>query len=128
MAAGDITYSNPGSGKNFASGIVLADASDDVNVLCGFVPTRIVLYYKDTAATTVDRVIEWFKGMTAGNYWNTLMSTGVITLVTSNGPLVYGDTSDDVYGASESATGQGFTIQNEIEDADSDIIYWQAWR
>ena len=128
MAAGDVTYSNPGAGKDFASGIVEADASDAINVETGFVPSKIVLFYKDTGATTVDRVIEWFKGMTAANYWNTLMSTGVITLATSGGPVVYGDTQDDVYGASESASFQGFTIPAGLMDADSDTIYWQAFR
>lgn len=131
MAAGDITYSNPGGEaavKAFASGIVSADADTAVNVICGFVPSQIILFYKDTGATTVDRVIQWFAGMTAGYYWNTVMSTGVITLITSNGPTVYGDTSDDVYGAGESATGQGFTVPSALEDADEDTIYWQAWR
>ena len=131
MAAGDITYSNPGGEaavKAFASGIVSADADTAINVICGFVPSKIVLYYKDTGATTVDRIMTWVKGMTAAHYWSLLNSTGVVTVATSGGPVVYGDTSDDVYGSEESATGQGFTIPAGLMDADEDTIYWEAWR
>ena len=128
MAAGDITYSNPGAGKDYASGIALADADKALNIEVGFVPTKITIHYKDTAATTVDRVFEWFKGMTAGYYWSTLQSTGAITEATSGGPIVYGDTQDDVYGSSESGSFQGFTIPAGLQDADSDIMYWEAWR
>jgi len=136
MAAGDITYSNPAgmSGEGaFASGIVLADADTAINVIVGFIPSQIVLFYKDTGETTVDKVLQWFKGMTAGTYWSTLMSTGVITEATS-GPVVYGDTTDDTYteGSAPSyeqdKTGHGFTIPAGLMDADSDKIYWQAWR
>ena len=131
MAAGDITYSNVGGEarvKSFASGIVWADADTAINVSVGFVPSRIQLVYKDTAATTVDQVIDWFKGMTATNYWKTLMSDGVMTLETSGGPVVYGDTSDDTWPTSESATGAGFTIPAGLQDADSATIYWIAHR
>ena len=71
MAAGDITYSNVGGEarvKSFASGIVSADADTAINVIVGFVPSRIVLHYKDTGAVTNDVKIEWFKGITAGEY------------------------------------------------------------
>lgn len=119
MAAGDVTYS--AVGQNFACGIALANDGADVEVLCGFVPDKIVLHYKDTGATTVDRVIMWLKGMTAGYYWKTLMSNGVITLETSGGPTVLAASETNV-------TGEGFTIPDAIMDADSDTIYWEAWR
>ena len=129
MAAGDITYSNPaGTYQTFASGIALADADTALNVIVGFVPSRIVIMYKDTGATTNDARVEWVKGMTAANYWKTVLSTGACTLTTSGGPVVYGDTSDDVYGSSEDAEGQGFTIPAGLQDADSDIMYWEAHR
>ena len=135
MAAGDITYSNVGGQSNdkaFASGRVLADADTAINVPCGFIPSRIELWYKDTGATTKDACVLWFKGMTAAYYWNTVLASGACTLTTSGGPVVYGDTSDDTFstptGGSEDATGQGFTIPAGLMDADSDIIDWIAWR
>jgi hypothetical protein len=73
--------------------------------------------------------------MTAGYYWKTLMSKRVITLETSGGPTVYGDTSDDGNPPQDayeehSETGQGFTVPAGLPSglADSDMIYWKAWR
>ena len=136
MAAGDITYSNKGGQSNdkaFASGIALADADAILSINLGFIPSGIVLFYKDTAATTKDVKIEWWKGMTAANYWNTVMTDGIMTLVTSGGPTVLGDTSDDTYAHGddpvyETGSVMGFAIPAGLQDADSDIIYWQAWR
>lgn len=119
MAAGDVTYSARGSYK--ASGIVSADADTAVNVLCGFAPDKITLYYKDTGATTQDKIITWVKGMTAANYWSLLMSTGVVTLVTSGGPTV-------LAASATNTTGEGFTIPAGLMDADADTIYWEAER
>lgn len=119
MAAGEITYSAKGSYK--ASGVVLADADTAINVLCGFQPDKITLYYKDTGATTVDKVMIWLKGMTAGYYWSTLMSTGAITLATSGGPTV-------LAASATNTSGEGFTIPAGLMDADSDTIYWEAER
>jgi len=137
MAAGDITYSHVGGmgGESaFASGTVSADADTAVNVLCGFVPSRIVLHYKDTGAVTNDEIYEWVEGMTAAQYWKTQMSDGIVTLETSGGPVVYGDTTDDTFteGSApdyeDSATGHGFTIPAGLQATDEDVIYWQAWR
>jgi len=121
MAAGDITYANAGGQSNdkaFASGRVLADADTAINVIVGFQPSRIELWYKDTGATTVDAFVLWFKGMTAAYYWNTVLSTGACTLTTSGGPIVYAVTG----------AGEGFTIPAGLQDADEDIIDWIAWR
>ena len=122
MAAGDITYSNPGgesTNKAFASGRVLADADTAINVICGFQPSRIELWYKDTGATTKDAFVLWFKGMTAAYYWNTVLASGACTLTTSGGPIVYAGTA---------GVAEGFTIPAGLQDADSDIIDWIAWR
>jgi len=133
MAAGDITYSHGCDGglSAIATGQVLADASDAINVLIGFVPSRIELHYKDTGATTKDAIFLWIKGMTLGYYWGILMSTGAQALVTSGGPVPYGDTSDDVWdgsGGDSNANGQGFTIPAGLMDADSDVINFTAYR
>ena len=122
MAAGDVTYSHPGGKENyssFASGTVSADADTAVNVICGFKPNKITLYYKDTGATTNDVQIIWFTGMTAAYYWNILMSTGVMTLVTSGGPVAYDGTNE---------ISDGFTIPAGLMDTDEDTIYWIADR
>ncbi len=138
MATGDITYTQNNCTLDtgaFACGTIEIDADVAKNVIVGFVPTMIELYVKDTGATTIDQVIKWWRGMTAGYYWKTLMSTGAITLETSGGPTVYGDTSDDgnppqdAY-ESHSETGQGFTVPAGLPSglADGDMIYWKAWR
>jgi len=122
MAAGDVTYTNPAANLaigSFASGSLTCDADTAINVLCGFQPARIKLFYKDSGATTVDKVIDWFAGITAANYFNTLMSTGVITLVTSGGPIVFAGDDDET---------EGFTIPAALMDNDADTIYWIAYR
>ena len=118
MAAGDVTYSARGSYK--ASGIVSADADTAVNVLCGFAPDKIILFYKDTGATTADKIITWTRGMTAGHYWNQAQS-GTNTIATSGGPTV-------LAASATNTTGEGFTIPAGLMDADADTIYWEAER
>ena len=114
MAAGDVTIQKAGS--NLAIISAEADADAAVNVVCGFQPDRIKLFYKDTGATTNDVIIEWFAGMTAGYYWKTVMSTGVVTLETSGGPTLLAESESN-------ATGAGITIPAGLMDADSDTIY-----
>lgn len=122
MAAGDITYTNP-SGRArdgaFASGTIALDVSEIMKIYCGFKPSKIVLYVKDTGATTIDQIITWVAGMTAGAYWSALNSTGAVTVGTSGGPTVLEDT-----------TGQGFQIPAGFPSggADSDVVVWEAWR
>lgn len=133
MANGDITYTQRTSALDapaFSCGIYTADASESVNINVGFVPTMIELHVKDTGATTIDQVIQWWNGMTAGYWWKTLMSSGAITLETSGGPTLYGNTSDDAYGDQNTASFQGFTIPAGLPAslADGDTIYWKAWR
>jgi hypothetical protein len=124
MAAGDVTYTHPAGAQAhsaFASGSLTCDADTAINVLCGFQPTMIELHYKDSGATTVDAWICWFAGMTAANYWKVLMSTGVRTLETSGGPIVYAGSGEDGY-------TEGFTVPAGLMDNDADTIYWIAWR
>jgi len=144
MAAGDITYSNPGAqsgDKAFASGLVSADADTAINVLVGFVPSMVQLVYKDTAATTYDREVRWFKGMPVGYMVESYMDDGAAVLQTSGGPTVYGDTTDDApnsptghgtgyapAGTHEETSGTGFTIPAAFMQTDEDVIYWVAWR
>lgn len=132
MAAGDITYTNPGGAAGvsaFASGSFEFDVSEITYVICGFVPSMIKLYVVD-AGNTYTQEVTWFKGMTAGAYYSLLHSSGAVTTGASGGPTVYGDTSDDVYGAGETATGQGFQVPAGFPSniVDSDVCYWQAWR
>lgn len=119
MATGDVTLAQyEGDAVHaFASGTVEVDASEITKVYCGFQPTMIEIYYKDTGATTEDVHIRWFVGMTAGHYWNVLMSTGVMTLVTSGGPTVLSDT-----------TGEGLQIPAALGITDDDGMYIIAWR
>jgi len=121
MATGDITYTHKAGASAesaFASGKIEVDASEAVNVICGFQPSMIEFYYKDTGAVTNDVHIKWFAGMTAANYFNSVLDgTNVTTMVTSAGPVVYTDTD-----------GEGFTIPAALQTTDDDVIYWIAWR
>ena len=122
MAAGDVTYTNPGAQAvpgSFASGSLTCDADAAINVLCGFQPKRVLLFYKDNGATTNDAVVEWFSGMTAAHYFKTVMSTGVVTLETSGGPVVFAGDDDEP---------EGFTVPAGLMDNDADTIYWIAFR
>lgn len=133
MAAGDITYTHTGgqdSESAFASGTVMANSGAAVNVIVGFQPSMIELYYKDTGATTLDKIIVWFKGMTAGSYWNTAMSTGIITLVGTAGPTVYAGTSGATTAMDGTVTpkSEGFTIPAALMDAATDYYTYKVWR
>lgn len=123
--AGTITYTNPGGMSftpGFASGTIAADGNA-TNVICGFIPRKIVIYN-----TTDASIFIWTKGMAAGYFYQQL-TAGTTTYVTSGGPTVYGDTSDDVWGASESATGQGWTLPaTAVMNTNNDALVWEAWR
>ena len=124
MAVGDITYTHKAGASSesaFASGSLSVDASEVANIICGFQPSMIEFYYKDSGAVTNDIYCRWFLGMTAANYYKTTMIVGTTTditsLETSGGPVVYTDTD-----------GEGFTIPAALQATDSDTIYWIAWR
>lgn len=123
MATETVTYSNPATGKDYASGLLLSDGTI-AYIDVGFIPSKIVLtHYTGTNPL----VYMWAKGQTSGSYWLLTGATGVITKVESGGPTVYGDTQDDVYGASESADFQGFQIPDALL-ADNDTWQWEVWR
>ena len=63
----------------------------------------------------------WFKGMTAGYWYKVVMSSGVMTLETSGGPIVYA-------GSGVSGIVEGFTIPIALQATDDDDMYWTAWR
>ena len=122
MAVGDITYSNlnamSGEGA-FASGTLIVDANAAATIICGFQPSRIELILAD-AGGSADSYDIWFLGMTAGTTMH-MDNAGAITFPTTLGPTVYAGT---VAGNSE-----GFTIPaDQTGAADSDVIYWCAWR
>ena len=123
MAGQAITYDNAGGGANlygaFASGTLTADDTTPVavNVICGFQPKSIVLFNETTALK-----IEWWVGMTAADYVNTV-TAGTQTYVTSGGPVVYAGTG--VGGAG--GVSEGFTIPAALQAA-SDLIHWVAYR
>ena len=124
MAGQAITYDNAGGGANlygaFASGTLTADDTTPVavNVIVGFQPRMIVLFNETTALK-----IEWWVGMTAADYINTV-TAGTQTYVTSGGPVVYAGTAESGTGDGES---EGFTIPAALQAA-SNLIHWAAYR
>ena len=128
MAAGDITYSHPAGAEDhssFASGKVLADIDAVINVLCGFQPSAILLF--GTSDNEATFVALWFKGVTAGTFLQLVGADAAASIVTTYGPIVYA-------GDAENGYTEGFTIPIDFQDvtglnmADSDPIYWMAWR
>lgn len=119
MAAGDITYTNPGgesADKPFASGSFESDISEAINIICGFQPSRIELFLVDADATANTYNV-WFKGMAASTtaYF---ADGGDLTFPTTLGPVVY-----------SGSDGEGFTVPaGQTGAADSDVTYWCAWR
>ena len=125
MAAGDVTVSKyPSDGSPFASGVVVCDADTAINVQVGFQPSMIKLYYKD-AGDTLNAVLTWFTGMTAGYYFKDV--GGTMTLETSGGPIVYagGMTITEATGA-KTYYNEGFTIPAGLMDNDADSIYFEV--
>lgn len=122
MAVGDITYTNKGGesgNKVLASGSLVVDANAAANILCGFQPSRVELMLVDADATA-NTIMIWHSSMTAGTYC-LISDGGDVTFPTSLGVVPYGDDYGD--------TGEGFTIPaNQTGAADSDVIYWTAWR
>jgi hypothetical protein len=119
MAVGDITYTNPGgelATSAFASGKLIVDADAAANIICGFQPTRVELLLVDAGATANTMMI-----------WNNAMPDGTYALISDGGDLTFPTTLGvTVYSG---ASGEGFTIPaNQTGAADSDVIYWTAWR
>ena len=126
MAARDVTYSNPAGNLAtgaFASGLVLADASDPINVLCGFKPSKVELYYKDSGGTA-NKIVIWVKGMTEdvggiNDEYALIGDAGDVAFPGSGGILIYEGDADNT---------EGFTIAAALMDADNDNIFWVAHR
>lgn len=119
MAVGDITYTNPGGDSNvksFASGTLVVDADAAAKIYCGFRPSRVELILAD-AGGTADAVLIWHSSMAAGTHLR-VGNDGELTFPTSLGVTMLSDSG-----------GEGFTIPaNQTGAADSDVIYWTAWR
>lgn len=113
-----ITYANQQGSTSegaFASGKAVSDGAADFNILCGFIPTRIVLL---NATNLIE--IDWYAGMTAGHYHKTIgtgQDVGLQSVETSGGPVAY--TGDD---------GYGFTVPKSLADTEGDEVYWRAYR
>lgn len=128
MATEAITYSNPGgesSHKAFASGLLTSDGTA-ADIICGFVPSRIVLY--DYTGTNPDVYI-WVKGLAVSNCFKITGSTGVITKGVTAVALL-GDTQDDTWdgtGGDSYASGHGFQIPAALL-TDADTWAWEAYR
>lgn len=125
MAAGDITIEVKAGATQggFSCGTALCDIDAILYVECGFQPSKIYLLVNSTNEGLVE--VMWHKGMTAGTFLQKA-TAGDKTLVTTYGPIVYaGSAADDA---------EGFAIPVDLQDAtglncaDSDTIYWQAWR
>jgi len=127
MVAGAITYSHVGGQlaySAFASGSVLADIDAILTIECGFQPTMIELFGTSTNESYFRAL--WVKGMTAGTFLHTV-AAGTTALVATYGPIVFaGDAATD--------KPEGFQIPVDFQDAtglnmaDSDVIYWIAYR
>ena len=120
-----ITYTNEGGVQPycaFASGSVVLDVSEDLEVYCGFQPSMIQIFLED-AGGTVNGKVEWFSGIPAGEYLNTA-DAGDITWGASGGPTVIPESPTET-------TGAGFTVPTALLDTlgdDDDVLYWIAWR
>jgi hypothetical protein len=117
--AGTVTYTHPAgeaAPSAFASGKVVTDGNA-TNVLCGFQPSRIELWYEGVAGANAIHI--WFKGETAGDYFN-IAAAGTFTFEDDNGPIVYAGSGPDGY-------TEGFTIPAAL-CTNTDVIYWCAWR
>lgn len=128
MAGAAITYDNQAGAANlygaFASGTYTADDTTPVavNILCGFEPSKIVLFNETTAERT-----EWAKGMTAADYIKTV-TAGTQTYETSGGPVVYAGAADtSAVDSHDGGTPAGFTIPAALQAA-SNLLHWQAYR
>ncbi|MBM3494132.1 MAG: hypothetical protein FJX72_07415 [Armatimonadetes bacterium] len=119
MAVGDITYTNPGGAENvkgFASGSLVVDADAAANIYCGFQPSRVELILAD-AGGGADAVLIYHNSMAAGTHLR-IGNDGELTFPASLGVTMLSDSG-----------GEGFTIPaNQTGAADSDVIYWTAWR
>ena len=119
MAVGDITYTNGGGMENVksvATGSLIVDADAAAKIYCGFQPSRVELLLKDAGATANTMMI-----------WTNAMATAAYALISDAGDLTF-PTSLGVAVLSDSG-GEGVTIPaNQTGAADSDVIYWTAWR
>ena len=135
MAVGDITYTNMGSesaNRIVANGSLVVDADADANIICGFVPSVVILFLIDAGATANTMMI-YTSSMADGTY-ALISDGGDLTFPTSLGVVPYGDTTDDTWATGskpvfETTSGTGFTIPaNQTGAADSDVIHWIAFR
>lgn len=119
MAVGDITYTNKGGEQPYsaiATGSLVVDADADANIICGFHPSMVMLILAD-AGGTADALLIRTEAFPAGDHLR-VANDGELTIPTSLGFVAY--TAD---------AGLGFTIPaNQTGAADSDIIYWIAFR
>ena len=122
MANGDITYTTPGGqsgNKAFASGKYTGLATENIDILCGFTPSKIHIWNE-----TDGYGFEWFTGITQGSMLQTVGSTGVKTLESITGapvPLTN----------ALSTAGAGFRVPLGTTTAlntTADDCYWEAWR
>jgi hypothetical protein len=118
MAVGDITYNGGGmeNVKAVATGKLIVDADAAAKIYCGFQPSRVELILAD-AGGTADAVLIFHASMAAGTHLR-VGNDGELTFPTSLGVTMLSDSG-----------GEGFTIPaNQTGAADSDVIYWTAWR
>ena len=119
MAVGDITYTNGGGMASLpaiATGKLIVDADAAAKIYCGFKPSRVELLLAD-AGTSADAMLIWTAAMAAGAHLR-VANDGELSFPTSLGVTVL-----------EDSTGFGFTIPaNQTGAADSDVIYWTAFR
>jgi hypothetical protein len=123
MANGDITYPNKGGAdavKAFASGKYTGLATANIDILCGFVPSKIKIWNE-----TDGYGFEWFTGIAQGSMLQTVGSTGVKTLEAITGaptPLA---------ASASNVTGIGFRVPlgtTTVINTTADDCYWEAWR
>ncbi len=117
-----ITYTHAAgdnAGSAFSSGSLTADGNV-VFVDCGFRPNRVELICNDASGAVADWHATWFAGMPAGTYWRAVGTDDAISLEATGGVTIP-DPDDEL------EDNNGFTIPAGLM-ANTDVVYWIAWR
>jgi hypothetical protein len=127
MANGDITYSRVGGESvvsAFAAGSYIGLATEDIDVICGFFPAKIVL-----KNVTSKETCEWVVGQASTYVWLTI-ADGTRTFVQLGAS---GVESPVVMTTAQAlvADGEGFKVPLGTTTAfntTAEVVHWEAYR
>jgi hypothetical protein len=125
MANGDITYSNPGGLENvkaFACGSYIGLAAGNIDIICGFTPSMVVLQ------NVTSKEMFMFHTSMASTYGFLSIADGTRTFVQLGSS---GVESPVVLTPALSSAGEGFRVPLGTTTAfntDGEVTHWQAWR